>query len=254
MLSLTFALFVRECSSSGGALPLGIVLAPLAQRCIHEEVAAGTEATVELFVEKGAKLEVHLTIEGPMTKAWGNVPEANEKTVKLLDEVVTNGHEEDFDDSFLFTFESKGGDNGNVYQVCVANDMNHLISKTVQLDIRTNYVPRKPETKRVKLVQNPDQLTEEERVAEKAKEEEVANLEASIKRLKAGLRKVFKQQQQERHRQAVHTAVNEDSNNHMVVGSVIETVVFIGAACFQLIFIRKWFDGKVGGRQARQWA
>jgi len=104
-------LLAKECSSSGGVLPLGVILPPLGQRCIHEEVPAGTEATVELFVEKGAKLEVHLTIEGPMTKAWGNVPEANEKTVKLLDEVVTNGHEEDFDDSYLFTFQVFGKPN-----------------------------------------------------------------------------------------------------------------------------------------------
>jgi hypothetical protein len=78
-------------------------------------------------------------------------------------------------------------------------------------------------------------------------------LEASILRLKAGLRKVQKQQQQERHRQAVHAAVNEDSNNHMVFGSVVETVIFVGTACFQLIFMKKWFDGKVGGKSG-QWA
>lgn len=69
--------------------------------------------------------------------------------------------------------------------------MNHLVSKTVQLDIRTSFGKKIVELpKRVKLVQNPDQLTEEERVAEREKEQEVQNLEASIKRLKAGLRKV----------------------------------------------------------------
>lgn len=60
---------------------------------------------VELFVESGGKLEVHLTVQGPMTKAWGNVPEASAKTQTLLDKVVTNGHEEDFDDSYLFSFK-----------------------------------------------------------------------------------------------------------------------------------------------------
>lgn len=155
--------------------------------------------------------------------------------------------------------QSEGGDNGNVYQVCVANDMNHLVAKTVQVDIRSSakgearaLLPHKKQP--VKLVVNPDQLTQEERDAAAAKEQEVANLEASIKRLKAGLRKVQKQQLQERHRQAVHTAVNEDSNNHMVAGSVVETVVFVGAAVFQILFIRNWFDGRVGSRKGRQWA
>jgi len=241
-------------------LPLGVVLTPGGKRCVHEEVPAGSEATVELFVEQGGKLEVHLTVEGPMTKAWGNVPEATGKTGRLLDQIVSNSHEEDFDDSFLYTFQSDGGDNGNVYQVCIANDMNHLVQKTVQLDIRTHNSAAKAtaeKTKReksVRLVKNPDQMTKEELKAEAARAEEVANLEASIKRLQSGLRKVQRQQQQERHRQAVHTAMNEDSNNRMVVGSLIETVVFIGAASFQLVFIRNWFDGRTTGTKGRQWA
>jgi len=42
----------------------------------------------------------------------------------------------------------------------------------------------------IHLVSNPDQLTEEERKAEANKQAEVAHLEASIKRLKLGLRQV----------------------------------------------------------------
>lgn len=252
------ATLAKPCSSASGSMPVGVSLPPLGKRCIHEEVPSGSDAVVELFVETGGKLEVHLTVEGPMTKAWGNLPEASGKTKTLLDKVVTNGKEEDFDDVFLFSFKSEGGDNGNVYQVCAANDMNHLMAKTVQLDIRTSRTAGAgaglKQQKIVHLVSNPDQMTEEERKKESARAEEVANLEASIKHLKAGLRKVQKQQQQERHRQAVHTAVNEDSNNRMVVGSVIETVVFVGTACFQLIFMKKWFDNKVGGKAGRQWA
>ena len=48
----------------------------------------------------------------------------------------------------------------------------------------------------IRLVTNPDQLTEEERRHENEKQQEVANLEASIKRLKAGLRQVMPQQRQ----------------------------------------------------------
>jgi hypothetical protein len=44
----------------------------------------------------------------------------------------------------------------------------------------------------IRLVSNPDRLTDEERKAEANKQAEVANLEASIKRLKLGLRQVRK--------------------------------------------------------------
>jgi hypothetical protein len=44
----------------------------------------------------------------------------------------------------------------------------------------------------IHLVSNPDQLTEEERKAEANKQAEVAHLEASIKRLKLGLRQVMR--------------------------------------------------------------
>ena len=50
-----------------------------------------------------------------------------------------------------------------------------------------------------------------------------------------------------------HTALTEETNNHMVVYSLIETVVFVGAAVFQLFFIRNWFDGR-DRKKGRQWA
>ena len=251
-----------------------------------QEVPAGSEGTVELFVESGGKLEVHLTIEGPLEKGWGNVPEETSKTETLLDEIVSNGHMseedgvEDFEDSFLYSFSTpeSGGDNGDVYRACVCNDANHLMSKSVQIDFRA-HGPRssgrgsgeggsgtklgrmgsragKGGGDPIRLVSNPAQLSPEEQKKESARQEEVANLEASIKRLKSGLRKVQQQQQQERHRQAVHAAVNEDSNNHMVVGSLIETVVFVGTAIFQIMFVRHWFEGRGahGGKGAGQWA
>ena len=222
-------------------------------------------------MESGGKLEVHLTIDGPLAKGWGNVPEETSKTETLMDEIVSNGHMseedgvEDFEDSFIYTFSTQedASENGDLYRACVCNDMNHLQAKSVQIDFRTRAPKGKKTTtmgaraeKPIKLVSNPDQLSPEEQKKELARQQEVANLEASIKRLKQGLRKVQAQQQQERHRQAVHSAVNEDSNNHMVVGSLIETVVFVGTAIFQIMFVRHWFEGRGahGGKGAGQWA
>eukprot|EP00622_Pseudochattonella_farcimen_P003815 FR739068.1.p1 GENE.FR739068.1~~FR739068.1.p1 ORF type:complete len:269 (+),score=45.22 FR739068.1:33-809(+) len=235
-------------------MPLGIDLGPLATRCVHEVVPKDVDATVELFVESGGKLEVHLKVEGPLaTTGWDKIPEAQEATEVIYDKVISNGREEDFDDSFLYSFQSKGG----AYRVCVSNDMNRVANKVVQVDIRSSATKpvAREDGEPIKLVSDPGTKsasgkTDKEEKDSKERQAEVEVLERSIKRLKRGLRKLQQQQAQERHRQAVHTAVNQDSNNHMVLGSLIETVVFVGTACFQIIFVRAWFDGKT----TKQWA
>ena len=70
--------------------------------------------------------------------------------------------------------QSDAGDDGDVYRVCVANDMNRLVTKTVQLDVRSSSKGAAVKRdKPVKLITNPDQLTEEERKEVAAKEQEV---------------------------------------------------------------------------------
>lgn len=229
-------------------VPLGIEVAPGSKRCVHETVERGEEGVVELFVESGGRLMVHLTVEGPMTSGWDGIPEKSKATDTFVDKTVTNDAASDFADSFTTSFESKGG----AYQVCVANDMNKITPKVVQLSVRQRGKSKAASDKALKL-QSPkvdNKLSPEDQAAAEIKEREVSSLEASVKKLKSGLRKVRDKQMQERHRQAAHTAVNQDSNNHMVVGSLIETVVFIGTASFQIIFVRNWFEGK----GAQQWA
>jgi len=236
-------------AASAATMPLAVSLPPRSKRCVHEDLPAKSEGTVELFVESGGRLEVHLTVEGPMRDLDPQgVPHADSETEVILDEVVTNGHEEEFDDSYVFSFKSRGG----VYRACVANDMNHVVTKVVQLDIRSSLAAPPRAGKAIKLLSEGgnEGLSDEEKKKKKQKDEEVANLQDSIRRIKAGLKTIERQQKQDRHRQAVHTAVNEDNNNHMVIGSLIETVVFIAAASFQIIFVRNWFENK----QARTWA
>lgn len=79
-----------------------------------------------------------------MSTTWDGLPEEGKDTEVLLDEVrpprnltaqgvggsflmlhnfaqvVSNGAEEDFDDSYLYTFTSK---KGGGYSVCILNDM-----------------------------------------------------------------------------------------------------------------------------------
>lgn len=238
-------------AASAATMPLAVSLPPRSKRCVHEDFPAKSDGTVELFVESGGRLEVHLTVEGPMgsTDSQG-VPQPGTETGTILDEVVTNGHgqEEEFDDSYLFSFKSDGG----VYRACVANDMNHVVTKVVQIDIRSSFASPTPVGEPIKLLSSGarEDLSEEEKKAKKRQDADVATLQESIRRIKGGLKTIERQQKQDRHRQAVHTAVNEDNNNHMVIGSLIETVVFIGAAAFQIIFVRNWFENK----QAKTWA
>ncbi len=72
-----------------------------------------------------------------------------------------------------------------MYRVCVANDMNHLLTKTVQLDIRAvaGEAAVAASHAKPKLVTNPDQLTEEQRKEEAAKEHEVGNRRCRSPRL-----------------------------------------------------------------------
>ena len=65
------------------------------------------------------------------------------------------------------------------------------------------------------------------------------------------------QQTKDRNRLSVHAALNEDSHNNMVVGSLVETVIFIGVSLFQIFYVRRWFEGRerqMAKRGAKSWA
>ena len=73
----------------------------------------------------------------------------------------------------------------------------------------------------------------------------------AIEKIRRGLMSIQEQQQRDRHRLELHSETNAMNENRMVVGSVMETSIFILAAVFQLYFIRNWFAarGKVATRQ-----
>ena len=68
---------------------------------------------------------------------------------------------------------------------------------------------------------------------------------------------VHSQQTRDRNRLEVHASLNEESHNNMVVGSLMETVVFIGVSLFQIFYVRRWFEGRerqMAKRGAKSWA
>jgi hypothetical protein len=65
-----------------------------------------------------------------------------------------------------------------------------------------------------------------------------------LRKLNRLLNEIQEQQQSERHRFSVHAAVNEHSHSRMVLGSLLETVLFIIITTFQIFTIHKWFSAE----------
>lgn len=66
----------------------------------------------------------------------------------------------------------------------------------------------------------------------------------SLASIQKGLTKIFLEQQRDRHRLSLHSETNLMSHNRVVSGSLLETAVFIAAALFQIIFVRRWFASR----------
>ena len=110
----------------------------------------------------------------------------------------------------------------------------------MQLDIR---LAERPEPVVVKVGGD---YTKEDQAAMVSKSKEM------ISRIRKGLSKIQLQQQRDRHRLILHSEMNKRSHQRVLQGSIIETACFIGAALFQIFFVRRWFASKTG--HAKPWA
>ena len=88
--------------------------------------------------------------------------------------MISNGREEDFDDSFLFSFKSDGG----AYRVCVSNDMNRVANKVVQVDIRSS--AKVTSENPIKISSDPKKVEQTRQAKDEAKGSEVGPLIASL--------------------------------------------------------------------------
>lgn len=76
-----------------------------------------------------------------------------------------------------------------------------------------------------------------------AKEQDLDKAKGHIKDLHKLLIEIKSRQQKERHRLENHQEINLHSHSRMVVGSLMETALFIAVTGFQVVTIRKWFSG-----------
>ncbi len=74
--------------------------------------------------------------------------------------------------------------------------------------------------------------TQKERYDEDAEVNE--RLKESIRKIKAGLEAVQRQQHNDRNRLSLHTSTNQNSHSGVVISSIAETAVFIISSLFQV--------------------
>ena len=67
----------------------------------------------------------------------------------------------------------------------------------------------------------------------------------SIQRIRDSLFKIQSSQQRDRHRLSLHSEMSKSSHSDVLQGSILETACFISASLFQLLFVRRWFAGRV---------
>jgi reverse gyrase len=79
--------------------------------------------------------------------------------------------------------------------------------------------------------------------AEGIKDEDFKTIKEQIATLRRTLGEISRKQVNERHRLVIHSATNEHSHSRMVLGSLLETVLFMVVTGFQVYTIRKWFQG-----------
>jgi hypothetical protein len=74
------------------------------------------------------------------------------------------------------------------------------------------------------------------------KEEDFEDTRSKIKELRSLLSRIQSLQQTERRRLTIHAETNEHSHSRMVLGSLLETMMFMAVTGYQVYTIRKWFS------------
>lgn len=210
---------------------LNLVVSPKSRECFYADFLKDSPShTVEIFVQSGGNLDITLQIYGPLTV--GEIrSEAFENPI--IEELIDSTRQADSEtETFTLNFDpSKPG----TYGFCLDNRHAQFVPKVVQVDVFRTHVPD-AETKPPKATEGQDEETAS-----------VARVAESIHQISKGLSKIQLQQRRDRFRLELHSETNEKSHNHVVMSSIIETAVFIGASLFQIYFVRRWFSGRGTG-------
>jgi hypothetical protein len=136
------------------------------------------------------------------------------------------------------------------YRYCVLAS-NSVIE--VEMELRKSSELGKPNSKtgHIQTQEHYDMVQREKKLLKRmeampeegVKEEDLQYTKHQISTLNRLLYDIKEKQTNERHRLAVHRAVNEHSHSRMVLSSLFETIFYIVVSGFQVYTIRKWFSG-----------
>lgn len=95
-----------------------------------------------------------------------------------------------------------------------------------------------------KIVRDEESFMDEDTAAKEGiKDEDFESTRNKLKELRHLLADIQSKQSQERHRIAVQSATNEHTHSRAVLGSLLETILFMAVTGYQVYTIRKWFKG-----------
>lgn len=251
------------------AHPMIVELEPDEERCFFAELDA-QESVMEVFVERGGKLNIWVTLTGPYDigdARRSGLPSETDATQKLFEEnVQPTATNEDLSDNFRLPFTPEGT---AIFRACLNNKNSRFVRKVVQFDLR--HVDDTPMNEKDPLKKKGEKKfgkgkkgkggaeadeAKEDAMDGHGKKEDLDKVQNSINNLRKLSQDVHESQRLDRNRLSVHSSMNDDTHNEMVVGSLVETSIFIGVACFQIFFVRRWFEGRGTGTgaQAKSWA
>jgi len=195
---------------------------------------------VEVFVMRGGDLDVLLEVRGPLGRMEDGMhvgPVQFSGPVKST--MLQSG---DFGDSYRHRFKAMIG----LYEVCLINSKKlTLDTRIVQLTIGD---PKEDTSKRTEAETS---LAVKEAAEKLDLPEKMAKYAPRIAAIKTQIEGIKDKQEMERHRLAIHSALNRSSHKKMVISSIVETVVFFIVSFFQIFYIRRWFAGR---GLTKQWA
>lgn len=219
---------------------MNFVLPPLQRQCFYEDFSANSPTQkIEVFVLSGGRLEVLLTLHGPLTKDEVLAETFEDPIMHASVDSTTELESETLTYQTEFKAEKAG-----TYAICLDNRKSRFISKTVQLDVRP-------------YRQVEEKLDEMMRQDQKNAEVDLEKLKQSLGELYTihrGLTDIQLQQHRDRHRLSLHSETNESNYKTVFAGSIFETAVFILVAAFQIYFVRRWFASRTPAKGAKSWA
>lgn len=210
---------------------LNFVLGPGKRECYFEDFdSSNPTRTIESFIQSVGDIDVLLTLHGPLS-----LDEVRSGTFEspIISEKIDSAKEE-LSDSLTFEMDFKPKEPGT-YAICLDNRKSRFLQKIIQLDVR---LPNKQVPIVLKVSEKPSE-------GEDSMAEELKKAAASIQRIRENLIKIQASQLRDRHRLSLHSEMSKSSHSDVLQGSILETACFIGASLFQLIFVRRWFAGRV---------